>query len=63
MPRARYRQNGLPLGDQTSSPELLGPEQLLPPGLQQMEQGQLDVLPLGTLFDGQYAHDSQGGEP
>jgi hypothetical protein len=35
----------------------------LPPGLQQMEQGQLDVLPLGPLFDGQLAHGSQGEEP
>jgi hypothetical protein len=31
--------------------ELFGPEQPNPPGLQVVEQGQLDVLPLGPLFD------------
>ena len=51
MPRARYRQNGLSLGEQTPSPELYGPEQPLPAGLQQITQGQLDVVPLGPLFE------------
>ena len=50
MPRSRYRQNGLPLGAQTPPPELFGPEQPVPAGLERMEQGQLDVVPLGPLF-------------
>ncbi len=50
MPRSRYRQNGLPLGAQTPPPELFGPEQPLPAGLERVEQGQLDVVPLGPLF-------------
>lgn len=50
MPRSRYRQNGLPLGAQTPQPELFGPEQPVPAGLERMEQGQLDVVPLGPLF-------------
>jgi hypothetical protein len=33
--------------------ELFGPEQPNPPGLQVAEQGQLGVVPLGPLFDGQ----------
>lgn len=50
MPRSRYRQDGLPLGAQTPSPQLFGPDQPLPAGLERMEQGQLDVVPLGPLF-------------
>jgi hypothetical protein len=50
MPRSRYRQNGLPFGAETSPPELFGPEQPLPAGLESVEQGQLDVIPLGPLF-------------
>ncbi len=33
--------------------KLFGPEQPNPPGLELMQQGQLPVLPLGPLFDGQ----------
>ena len=51
MPRSRYRQNGLPLGAETPPPELFGPEQQLPAGLESIEQGQLDVIPLGPLFN------------
>jgi hypothetical protein len=51
MGRPRYRQNGLPLGSETPPPELFGPEEPLPAGLERMEQGQLDVMPLGPLFD------------
>jgi hypothetical protein len=53
MPRQRYRQNPLPLGPDTPPVELFGPEQPNPPGLQVAEQGQLGVVPLGPLFDGQ----------
>jgi hypothetical protein len=50
MPRQRYRQNPLPLGSDAPPAELFGPEQPNPPGLQVAEQGQLDVVPLGSLF-------------
>ncbi len=50
MPRHRYRQNPLPLGSDAPPVELYGPEQPTPPGLQLAEQGQLDVVPLGPLF-------------
>ena len=53
MPRPRYRQNPLPLGGDAPPPELFGPEQVLPPGLQLAEQGQLPVMPLGPLFEEQ----------
>ncbi|MCP9831483.1 hypothetical protein KBZ14_01925 [Synechococcus sp. HJ21-Hayes] len=53
MPRPRYRQDPLPLGSDTPPPELFGPEQDLPPGLQLAEQGQLPVTPLGPLFEEQ----------
>jgi hypothetical protein len=53
MPRHRYRQNPLPLGPDAPPVELYGPEQPTPPGLQMAEQGQLGVVPLGPLFDGQ----------
>jgi hypothetical protein len=33
--------------------ELFGPEQPNPPGLELMQQMQLQVVPLGPLFDGQ----------
>ena len=60
MPRPRYRQNPLPLGDCAPPPTLYGPEQPLPAGLEQplpaglerIEQGQLGVVPLGALFEG-----------
>lgn len=58
MPRLRYRQNGLPLGAETPPPELFGPEQPLPAGLERMEQGQLNVVPLGPLF-----RDAEAGPP
>lgn len=51
MPRPRYRQDPLPLGDCTPPPELYGPEQPVPVGLEQVEQGQLAVVPLGPLFE------------
>ena len=52
MPRPRYRQDPLPLGDCTPQPTLYGPEQPLPAGLERVEQGQLGVVPLGPLFEG-----------
>jgi hypothetical protein len=51
MPRPRYRQDPLPLGDCAPPPALYGPEQPLPVGLERMEQGQLGVDPLGPLFE------------
>ena len=53
MPRHRYRQDPLPIGPQAPAPELFGPEQPLPAAMQLAEQGQLDVVPLGPLFDNQ----------
>ena len=38
MPRPRYRQDPLPLGDCTPPPALYGPEQPLPAGLERIEQ-------------------------
>ena len=52
MPRPRYRQDPLPLGDCAPPPTLYGPEQPLPTGLERIEQGQLGVVPLGPLFEG-----------
>lgn len=51
MPRPRYRQNPLPLGAEAPSAELFRPERPNQPGLQVAKQGQLDVVPLGLLFD------------
>ena len=53
MPRARYRQNPLPLGPDAPPPATYGPEQPLPPGLQATSQGQLElgVAVLGPLFE------------
>jgi len=51
MPRPRYRQDPLPLGDCTPPPTLYGPEQPLPLGLERTEQGLLAVVPLGPLFE------------
>jgi hypothetical protein len=53
VPRSRYRQDPLPLGADAPAPELFGPEQPLPSGMQVAEQGQLEVMPLGPLFDQQ----------
>ncbi len=53
MPRHRYRQDPLPLGAEAPSAQLFGPEQPNPTGLEVAEQGQLGVVPLGPLFDGQ----------
>lgn len=53
MPRHRYRQDLLALGTEATPPQVFGPEQPNPPGLQVAEQGQLDVVQLGPLFDGQ----------
>ena len=58
MPRPRYRQDPLPLGSDAPPSELFGPEQDLPPGLQLAEQGQLPVMPLDSLFEGE-AHGSK----
>lgn len=51
MPRHRYRQDPLPFGGAAPPPEVFGPEQPNPPGLQVAEQGQLGVVPLGPLFE------------
>ena len=51
MPRHRYCQNPLPLGPDAPPVELYGPEQPTLPGLQVAEQGQLDVVALGPLFE------------
>ena len=51
VPRHRYRQDPLPLGDVAPAAELFGPEQPSLPGLELMQQGQLQVLPLGPLFE------------
>jgi len=59
MPRQRYQQNPLPLGPDAPPVELFGPEQPTPPGLQVAEQGQLGVVPLGPLFDGQSLNEGQ----
>jgi hypothetical protein len=53
MPRPRYRQDPLPIGPDAPPVELFGPEQPNPPGLELMQQMQLQVVPLGPLFDGQ----------
>ena len=53
MPRPRYRQDPLPIGPAAPPVELFGPEQPNPPGLELMQQMQLEVVPLGPLFDGQ----------
>jgi hypothetical protein len=58
MPRHRYRQNPLPLGPDAPPVELYGPEQPTPPGLQVAEQGRLDVVPLGPLFDEQSGNEN-----
>lgn len=50
MSHHRYRQDPLPLGAEAPSSELFGPEQPNQPGLQVVEQGQLDVMPLRPLF-------------
>jgi len=53
MPRPRYRQDPLPIGPAAPPVELFGPVQPNPPGLELMQQMQLQVVPLGPLFDGQ----------
>ena len=53
MPRPRYRQDPLPIRPDAPPVELFGPEQPNPPGLELMQQMQLQVVPLGPLFDGQ----------
>ena len=50
MSRHRYRQDPLALGAEGPSSELFRPEQPNPPGVHVVEQGQLDVVPLGPLF-------------
>ena len=55
MPRPRYRQDPLPIGPDAPEVELFGPEQPNqpnPPGLELMQQGHLELLPLGPLFEG-----------
>ncbi len=51
MPRPRYRQDPLPIGPDAPQVELFGPEQPNPPGLELMQQGHLEVVPLGPLFE------------
>ncbi|WP_254987053.1 hypothetical protein [Cyanobium sp. ATX 6E8] len=51
MPRLRYQQNPLPIGPEAPPVVLYGPEQAIPPGLQVVEQGRLDVITLGPLFE------------
>lgn len=64
MPRHRYRQDPLPLGTEAPPPQVFGPEQPNPSGLQLAEQGQLDVLPLGPLFNSESTnHPDQINEP
>jgi len=58
MPRPRYRQDPLPIGPDAPQVKLFGPEQPNPPGLELMQQGQLEVVPLGPLFE----KDRQGGD-
>ena len=52
MPRPRYRQDPLPIGPDAPQVVLFGPEQPNPPGLELMQQGHLELLPLGPLFEG-----------
>ena len=52
MPRPRYRQDPLPIGPDAPQVELFGPAQPNPRGLELMQQGQLEVVPLGPLFEG-----------
>ena len=58
MPRLRYRQDPLPIGAEAPPVKLFGPAQPNPPGLELMQQGQLEVVPLGALFE----KDRQGGD-
>ena len=60
MPRSRYRQDPLPIGPEAPQVELFGPEQPNPPGLELMQQGHLEVLSLGPLFEGNQDEDSHG---
>ena len=53
MPRPCYRQDHLPIGPGAPQVELFGPEQPKSSGLELMQQMQLQVIPLGPLFDGQ----------
>jgi hypothetical protein len=62
MPRPRYRQDPLPIGPDAPPVELFGPEQPHPPGLELMQQGQLQVVPLGPLFEGKRACGEDSGE-
>lgn len=63
MPRSRYRQDPLFQGDAAPPPQLYGPTQPLPAGLQHSEQGQLplDGSSLGPLF-AQQAEDPSPAE-
>jgi len=51
MPRPRYRQDVRPIEPDAPPVELFGPEQPKPPGLELMQQGQLQVVRLGPLFE------------
>ena len=42
----------LPIGPDAPQVELFGPEQPNPAGLELMQQGQLEVVPMGPLFEG-----------
>ena len=63
MPRHRYRQDPLPIGPDAPPVKLFGPEQPDPPGLELMQQGQLEVLSLRPLFiDSQYKAKPDDGD-
>ena len=51
MTRPRYRQDPRPIEPDAPPVELLGPEQPKPPGLELMQQGLLQVVQLGPLFE------------
>jgi len=61
MPRPRYRQDHLPIGPDAPPAELFGPEQPNPPGLELMQQGQLQVVPLGPLFEEERQEEDESG--
>jgi hypothetical protein len=61
MPRPRYRQDPLPIGPDAPPVELFGPEQPNPAGLELMQQGQLQVVHLGPLFDEERAEGVESG--
>jgi hypothetical protein len=51
MPRRRYSQAGLPLGESSVPAQAIGAEQAVPIP-ERADQGVPPVIPLGPLFDG-----------